>query len=443
MDADPEATQIMSQLLLLVFLTAINAFFAGAEMAIVSVNKNKIKRLADEGNKKALLIQKQLTDSTKFLSTIQVAITFANFFSSASAASGIAEVFGLWLNDMKIPFSETLAMVVVTVILSFMTLVFGELVPKRIALQKAETFSLFSIQPIYFVSRALAPFIRFLSMSTNFILRIVGMKAENIEELVSEEEIKALLESGSEQGVFNDIEKEMIQSIFSFDDKTAKDVMVPRKDVFVININEPLKSYVDRLLESRYSKIPVYRDNIDNIIGVLQMKDFYLRAKETSFYDVKIEDILQQPYFVPESKNTDILFREIQKKKNNLAIIIDEYGGFSGIVTVEDLVEEVMGKINNEYEQEEPEIQMIDSITYLAEGSMLVDDLNRQLHLKLETGQYDTLSGLIIERLGYIPKENEPVEITADNVKLKVETMSNKAIAKVMITLPEEELKKE
>lgn len=435
LDPDPGATQIALQLLFLVFLTFVNAFFAGAEMAVVSVNKNKIRRLAENGNKKAILIQKLMEDSTKFLSTIQVVITFANFFSSASAASGISKILGGWMSKFNIPFSETIALVIVTLLLSFVTLVLGELVPKRIALQKAEAFSLWTVKPIYIISKVMAPFIKLLSLSTNFILRLVGMKTENIEERVSEEEIKALLESGSEQGVFNEIEKEMITSIFSFDDKIAKDVMVPRKAVYAIDIEEPLEDYVDELLSSRHSKIPVYKEDIDNIIGVLHMKDFILAAKENTFTGVKIEDIMQEPYFVPESKNTDELFRDLQTKKNHMAILIDEYGGFSGIVTVEDLVEEVMGEINNGYEEEEPEFVQVDEKTYVVDGQMLVDDLNDKLHLKLETENYDTMSGYMVEHLGYIPKDGTHPELKVDGVVLRVDQMEQKAIKKIKIML--------
>lgn len=435
LDPDPGATQIALQLLFLVFLTFVNAFFAGAEMAVVSVNKNKIRRLAENGNKKAVLIQKLMEDSTKFLSTIQVVITFANFFSSASAASGISKILGGWMSKFNIPFSETIALVIVTLLLSFVTLVLGELVPKRIALQKAEAFSLWTVKPIYIISKVMAPFIKLLSLSTNFILRLVGMKTENIEERVSEEEIKALLESGSEQGVFNEIEKEMITSIFSFDDKIAKDVMVPRKAVYAIDIEEQLEEYVDELLSSRHSKIPVYKEDIDNIIGVLHMKDFILAAKENTFTGVKIEEIMQEPYFVPESKNTDELFRDLQTKKNHMAILIDEYGGFSGIVTVEDLVEEVMGEINNGYEEEEPEFVQVDDKTYVVDGQMLVDDLNDKLHLKLETENYDTMSGYMVEHLGYIPKDGTHPELKVDGVVLRVDQMEQKAIKKLKIML--------
>ena len=248
MASDPGGNAIAMQLLLLVLLTLVNAFFAGAEMAIVSVNKNKIKMLAEKGNKKARLIEGLFDDSTKFLSTIQVAITFAGFFSSASAATGISQVLGGWMAQYGIPYSSTIAVVLVTIILSYCTLVFGELVPKRIALQKAEQFSLMCVQPILVISRVLSPFIKLLSLSTNGFLRLLGMKTENLEEEVSEEEIRSLVHSGRASGVFNDTQTEMIDSVFTFDDKTARDVMVPRQEVVMLDMDEPIRPQLKELL---------------------------------------------------------------------------------------------------------------------------------------------------------------------------------------------------
>lgn len=435
LDPDPGATQIMLQLLLLVVLTLINAYFAGAEMAVVSVNKNKIRRLSEDGNKKAAMVETLFQDSTRFLSTIQVAITLANFFSSASAASGISLALGGWMYRMGIPYSETIAMVLVTVILSFLTLIFGELVPKRIALQKAEAFSMWTVKPIYLISRMMSPFIRLLSVSTNLVLRIAGMKTGNLEEKITEEEIKGLLQSGREQGVFNEIEQDMITSVFSFDDKTAREIMVPRKDVFAVDIDDPLEDYLDEMLNSRYSRIPVYQEEIDNIIGVLNMKDFVIEAKKKSFEDVNIRELMQKPYFVPESKNADSLFRELQSKKNHIAVLIDEYGGFSGIVTVEDLVEEVMGDINNEYDKEEPELIQISESSYIVDGGILVDELNEKLNLKIESENSDTLSGYLIEQLGYIPDDEEYPEFQEGEVTFKVKEMNHKAIHRIVLAL--------
>lgn len=439
MDAgDPDGNSILFQLLFLAFLTLVNAFFAGAEMAVVSVNKNRIKVLADEGSKRAALLQTLFEDSTKFLSTIQVAITLAGFFSSASAATGISQVLGGWIAQFGIPYSNTIAIVVVTIILSYFTLVFGELVPKRIALQKAEAFSLFVVQPIYIISKILSPFIKLLSLSTNGFLHLIGMKTENLEEAVSEEEIKKMLETGSENGVFNEIEKEMINSIFSFDDKTAKDVMVPRREVFAIDIEEPLEKILDEILETRHSRIPVYEEQIDNIIGILQVKDVMIEARKKSFGEVDIRALLKEAFFVPDGKSTDELFREMQKTKNRMAVLIDEYGGVSGILTVEDLVEEVMGEITDEHEEEVVELQKIGEKEYLLDGSILIEELNEKLNLKLETENYDTLSGYLIEELGYIPKDSGQCELDADGVHFKILEVKEKRIRKVWMKIPEQ-----
>lgn len=439
MDAgDPDGNSILFQLLFLAFLTLVNAFFAGAEMAVVSVNKNRIKVLADEGSKRAALLQTLFEDSTKFLSTIQVAITLAGFFSSASAATGISQVLGGWIAQFGIPYSNTIAVVVVTIILSYFTLVFGELVPKRISLQKAEAFSLFVVQPIYIISKILSPFIKLLSLSTNGFLHLIGMKTENLEEAVSEEEIKKMLETGSENGVFNEIEKEMINSIFSFDDKTAKDVMVPRREVFAIDIEEPLEKILDEILETRHSRIPVYEEQIDNIIGILQVKDVMIEARKKSFEEVDIRALLKEVFFVPDGKSTDELFREMQKTKNRMAVLIDEYGGVSGILTVEDLVEEVMGEITDEHEEEVVELQKIGEKEYLLDGSILIEELNEKLNLKLETENYDTLSGYLIEELGYIPKDSGQCELDADGVHFKILEVKEKRIRKVWMKIPEQ-----
>ena len=341
---DPQGSSIMVQLLLIVILTMINAYFAASEMAIVSVSKTKIHRLVEEGNKKAELVEKLLQEPTAFLSTIQVAITLAGFFNSASAATGISLRFATVLKQWQVPYGETIAIVVITILLSFVTLIFGELVPKRIALQNAEKFSMMCAKPIVVVSKIASPFIKILSWSTKFVLRLFGMHDENVEESLSREEIRSMVESGQENGVFNETETEMINSIFEFDDIQAEDVMTPRTEVFCIDINDPLDSYLDDLMEMHYTRIPVYEDTVDDIIGILHIKDFLIEAHKYhyDYTKVDIRKILRKPYFVLETKNIDELFKEMQKKRQHLAILVDEYGGFSGIATIEDLVEEIM-----------------------------------------------------------------------------------------------------
>ena len=430
---DPEPMSLVSQFILILVLTLLNAFFASAEMAIVSVNRNRIKMLADDGNKKASLLVDLLEEPNKFLSTIQVGITLAGFFSSASAATGISEVIGASLSQLGIPYAQSISLVVITIILSYFTLVFGELVPKRIALQKSEQMAMLSVRPIVFVFKFAKPFVKLLSLSTNVLLRVIGMSDTDLEEKVSREEIKSLVDAGEEYGVINQIEKEMINSIFDFDDKLAKEVMTPRTEVYMINSQLPLS--IEELLEENYSRIPVYEGDMDNIIGILYLKDFLHEAYQVGFENVDIKKLLHRPYFVPECKNIDQLFKELQKSKRHLAVLIDEYGGFSGIVTIEDLIEEVMGDINDEYDDDEPFIRKIDNDTYIVNGLISIKELNDKLHLNLdeETEDYDTLGGFLINQIDYIPSETEECMVEYENLVFKIECVKDKRIEMVKI----------
>ena len=430
---DPEPMSLVSQFILILVLTLLNAFFASAEMAIVSVNRNRIKMLADDGNKKASLLVDLLEEPNKFLSTIQVGITLAGFFSSASAATGISEVIGASLSQLGIPYAQSISLVVITLLLSYVTLVFGELVPKRIALQKSEQMAMLSVRPIVFVFKFAKPFVKLLSLSTNVLLRVIGMSDTDLEEKVSREEIKSLVDAGEEYGVINQIEKEMINSIFDFDDKLAKEVMTPRTEVYMINSQLPLS--IEELLEENYSRIPVYEGDIDNIIGVLYLKDFLHEAYQVGFENVNLKKLLHRPYFVPECKNIDQLFKELQKSKKHLAVLIDEYGGFSGIVTIEDLIEEVMGDINDEYDEDEPFIRKIDNDTYIVNGLISIKELNDKLQLNLdeETEDYDTLGGFLINQIDYIPSETEECMVEYENLLFKVQCVKDKRIETVKI----------
>ena len=430
---DPEPMSLVSQFILILVLTLLNAFFASAEMAIVSVNRNRIKMLADDGDKKASLLADLLEEPNKFLSTIQVGITLAGFFSSASAATGISEVIGASLSQLGIPYAQSISLVVITIILSYFTLVFGELVPKRIALQKSEQMAMLSVRPIVFVSKFAKPFVKLLSLSTNLLLRVIGMSDTDLEEKVSREEIKSLVDAGEEYGVINQIEKEMINSIFDFDDKLAKEVMTPRTEVYMINSKLPLS--IEELLEENYSRIPVYEGDMDNIIGILYLKDFLHEAYQVGFENVDIKKLLHRHYFVPECKNIDQLFKELQKSKNHLAVLIDEYGGFSGIVTIEDLIEEVMGDINDEYDDDDPVIRKIDNDTYIVNGLISIKELNDKLQLNLdeETEDYDTLGGFLINQIDYIPSETEECMVEYENLLFKVQCVKDKRIETVKI----------
>lgn len=437
MDSSFKANSLIFQFILILILTLINAFFSASEMAIVSLNKNKIKVLAEEGNKNAILIERLLQEPTKFLSTVQVGITLASFFSSASAATGISNVFGNSLETLNIPYAHEISLIVVTIILSYITLVFGELLPKRLALQNSQKIAMYAVKPIILISKITIPFVKLLSISTNFLIRLFNVNSKNLEEKVSKEEIKSLVDVGQEHGVINETEKDMINSIFEFDDKLAKEVMTPRTNVYMINIDDCANTYLNSLLNEKYSRIPIFQENIDNIIGILYMKDFLCEAYKVGFDNVNLRNILHTPYFVPEMKNIDELFKELQISRKHMAILIDEYGGFSGIVTIEDLIEEVMGDIGDEFDDEEILLKNISKNTFLASGLISINELNEKLHINLdsESDDYDTLGGFIIKLIGYIPKKDDDCIVNYKNIIFKIKEVNKKRIVKVEITI--------
>ncbi|MHC1685511.1 MAG: hemolysin family protein [Clostridiaceae bacterium] len=428
---------LFPDILIIIVLVIINAFFAMSEIAIVSLNKNKLNMLIDNGNKKAILLKKLLDEPSKLLATIQVGITLAGFFASASAATGMSEVFGAFLQSINVPYSKQIALVVITIVISFITLLFGELVPKRIGLQISEKVAMFSVKPIMFVAKVSLPFVKFLSYTTNFIIKLVGFSAEDLEEKVSREELKSLIEVSQEHGVINATEKEMIEGIFDFDDTIAKEVMTPRINVFTIDINFPNSKIVDDILEEQYSRIPVYEGDIDNIVGIIYLKDLFIEYKKHGTDDINIKKILRKPYFVPETKNTDELFRELQDTNNHMAILIDEYGGFSGIVTIEDLIEEVMGNIFDEYDDVEVYIKNIDKNTYIVDGLLSIDDVNEYFDIELESDISDTIGGFVITLLGRIPQSGEEVTVKYGNLNFKVEEVNERRIEKLRIIISE------
>lgn len=432
-DAEPDAGQILMQLIILILLTLVNSFFACAEMAMVSVNKNKIRKYADEGRKSAKLVLQFLDEPTKFLSTIQVAITLAGFFSSAAAATGLSEPVGELLDKYNIAYGKQLSLILVTLVLSYFTLVFGELVPKRIALQKPEAISMFCVKPVRMVARIASPFIKLLTFSTNLLTKPFGLTEGNTEEMLSREEIKSLVKEGQVHGVLNKKEKEMINSIMEFDDKSAKEIMTPRINVFAIDINESKEEYMPELLNTKFSRIPVYEEDIDNIIGILFLKDFLKQAINKGFDHVDLRAILRKPYLVPESKVARDLFRELQLTKKQIAVLIDEYGGFSGIVTMEDLVEEIMGDIEDEYDQDGEKIKKLDENTYLIDGMVTIDELNNRLDLDLYSENYDTISGYLIEEIGSIPQERDDRVIEIENLVFRLVSVKHKRIDKVKL----------
>ena len=348
-----EHTNAITQIIIILILTTINALFAAAELAIVSSKNTKIKILAEKGNKNAILFQKLLKEPTKFLSSIQVAITFAGFLSSASAATSLSTYMTDFLNMLKIPYAAQTSVIIITILLSIFILLFGELIPKRIVMVNPEKIALALIPMVNFIYIIFRPIVVILSFTTNLILKLLGISRTLTEQQVSEEEIKANIYMGTKQGLLEDEDSKMIMSIFDFDDEIVSKIMVPRNETYMININDLDKETLKETVSVGYSRIPVYEDREDNVIGMLYIKDLLKYSLEDMEFPLeKVREILRKPFIVPESKKINKLLKEMQKTKKHIAIVTDEFGGVIGIATIEDIIEEIVGDINDEYDDE-------------------------------------------------------------------------------------------
>ena len=424
----------MYQLIILFVLILLNAYFAATEIAYISLNDAKISKLVKEGDKKATQIQKMLKNPSKFLATIQIGITFAGFLSSAFASDAFADDLAPILYNifpaLSLEVWNGISIVIITIILSFFTLVLGELVPKRLAMKYYEKIAFGTIGVIKTISIVTSPFVKLLTSSTNMVSKIFGVGEEE-EEIVTEEEIKMMIDEGEEKGTIEQEEKLLLNNVFEFNDIIVSEVMTPRIDMYAIDVNSNLNELLDELDEFKYSRIPVYEETIDNIKGVLFIKDILkiLKNKEKA----KIKDIMKEAYFVPESKEIDELFREMQKNKQQMAIVIDEYGGTAGLITMEDIIEELVGNIFDEYDDEEMDFQKIDENTYILSGSSTMYDLRKLFDVEIPEGDYETLSGYLLEKLGRIPEENEETIIEDEKLPYKIEEFEDKRIKYVKV----------
>ena len=424
---------MLSQLIILAILILLNAYFAASEIAFISLNDTKIEKMAKDGNKKAKQIQSMLESPSKFLATIQIGITLAGFLSSAFASDAFAEKLAPMLFDIM-PFLslniwKSISIIIITIILSFFTLVFGELVPKRLAMKHYEKISFATIGVIKTISTITLPFVKLLTFVTNAISKIFGV-GENDEEEVTEEEIKMMVDQGKEKGTIKEEEKELIDNVFEFNDITVSEIMRHRKDIFAVDINISNEELAQELEEAqyRYSRIPVYDETIDEIKGILYVKDVLKNIKNKN---VKVKDLVKDAYFVSQNRLINEVFKELQKNKMQIAIILDEYGGTAGIITMEDILEELVGDIYDEYDNEEKEFEQIDENTYILAGSMPIYDVNKRLDAKIPEGDYDTISGYLQEELGRIPEDEEKPIIETKTVTYKIEQYEDKRIIKI------------
>lgn len=431
---------MIGSIFLLVILILLNAVFASAEIAVLSMNEAKLKLLTEQGNKKAIKLTRQ---PARFLATIQVAITLAGFLSSAFAADYFAEPLVSMLLQAGIPVPvkvlNSLSVIVITILLSYFSLVFGELVPKRIAMKKAESLALSLAGILYTVSRVTAPLVSLLTVSTNGVLKLLGINPEATEEQVTEEEIRMMLSEGSQQGTIAKDETEIIQNVFDFDDTSAEQICTHRIDVLSLNYEDSLNTWEELIFNSRHTYYPVYGKNTDNIVGILNTRDYFRTSIKTK--ESILKNALETPWFVPENRKANVLFQEMKKSRHYFAVLIDEYGGMSGIITLHDLMEALVGDL---YEEEDdlqrPEILKTDENTWNILGSASLDDVAKALDIKLPVERYDTYNGYVCDIIGRIPASGENFACEADGLMIQVHTIVNHCIGESTVQVIQKEL---
>ena len=433
-------------ILLQIILIALNAIFACAEIAVLSISETKLEQLVEKGSKRAKRLYRLTRDSAKFLATIQVAITLSGFLGSAFAADNFSEPLVNWLVSLGVPESykgtlDALSVVVITLILSYFTLVFGELVPKRLAMKKSESIALAISGIVSFISVVFKPVVWFLSISTNVVLRICGVDPKEDEEDVSEDSIRMMVDAGSEKGTIDTQEKEFIQNVFEFNDITAGDVAIHRTDVSILNLEDDDSAWAEEIHNTRHTKYPVADGSTDNIVGILNAKD-YFRLEDRSRENV-MREAVTEPYFVPESLKADVLFKNMKATRNSMAVVLDEYGGMEGIVTLFDLVEQLVGELESEPEESNadvPCIEKLDEYTWRLHGNVQLSDFTEETGVELNAEDTDTITGLAFGAMGYIPEDgNEEIEVELDSVVIKITSVVSHLVEEATVTLKKEE----
>lgn len=430
---------------ILIMLILLNAFFASSEIALISLNDNKIKLMSREGNKTAKILENLLSEPSKFLATIQIGITLAGFLASAFASESFAERLVIVLEPLNLPVSENLlkniCVVLITIILSYFTLVFGELVPKRIAMRKHEAIAMFVARPLTVLLKLTFPFVKFLTFSTNICVRIFGINPNDKDESVTEEEIRMMVDVGEEAGTIHESEKLMINNIFEFNNKLVSDSMTHRIDMEVLALNATLSEILLFIREKKYSRIPVYDTSIDNIVGILYSKDILKKINDEGYVEnFDLQEALRKPYYVPFSKRIDELFGEFQKSKIHIAIVVDEYGGTAGLVSLEDLLEEIVGNIFDEDDEIEFGIKKISENIYIVNGMTELKEVSDIIGIKLPIEEYETLSGFLIGELGFIPKKNERNVVNYKDYEFMVLEADSKKIMRVKVVKTDEKI---
>ena len=419
---------LSSQIIIIVILLLINAFFAASEMAIISANPLKLDMLIANGNKKAKRVKKLQENETKLLSTIQVGITLAGFFSSATAASSLSEIIA-----SKIGIPAEVSLILITLILSYFTLVFGELFPKRIALLAPEKVAMAFALPITIIKTLFKPIVFILSVSSDLLVKLFGIKPKE-EEKVTEDEITQMINNGVDDGTINSNEQELIERVFAFDNLYVKDIMTPRINVFMLDINTPINKFKRAIKDEQYTRVPIYEDDKDNIIGILNLKDVFLFLN-ASYTTLDIKNILREAIFVSESMKCKTLLKELKETKSQCAIVIDKNGSVSGYVTLEDIIEEITGNIYDEHDEIISYFEKVNDNEFIVDACVSILDINKELDLKIDHNneQYTTVAGYITYHNEILPKEGE--EFVINHLKFNILKVDNNRIKKVKITL--------
>lgn len=440
-----EINTLIWQIFMQIVLIAANAVFACAEIAVVSMNDTKIEKMAAEKNKKAMKLQWLTSQPSRFLSTIQIAITLSGFLGSAFAADNFADYFIALAQNIgldayvSVAVIRKVSVVIITLILSYVTLIFGELVPKRVAMKKTETIALGLAGLLTFVAKLFAPIVWLLTASTSGVLRLIGIDPNEEDDEVTEEEIRMMVDAGSEKGTIDYDEKEFIQNVFEFDDTDVGEICTHRKEVEILWDEDDMTEWENTINNSRHSKYPICKDNADNVIGILDVKD-YFRTKDKSRENV-MKTCVEEPQFVLETTKADVMFEKMKKSRNYFAVVLDEYGGMCGIVTLNDLVQQIMGELVDEDEENHYEdIERMDDLTWRILGEASIKDVCEELGVSISDDEYDTFGGFIFGCLGSIPDDGSKFEIEANGMRISVTDVQDHCVVAAFVTLlPNEE----
>ena len=427
---------MISRIIFIFVVILVNAFFTAVEIAVISLNDAKIRIDAEEGDKRAKLLRRFLDNPGRFLATLQVGMTLTAFLASAFAAVGIAgplTVYFVRKYGFDAEITSNVATVFVTVVLAFISIIISEIVPKRIALKYSEGLAKFSVRPLLFMARVSHPFVSLLDITSNAVLRLIGVGTETAKESASEEEIRMMADIAEESGAIQPQEKEMIENVFEFNNKNADEIMVHRKDIIALEINTPSDEVRALILDSGVTRIPVYRETIDDVLGILNVRDYLVAALGGK--ELVVADLMRKPLYVPETIHADQLFRQMQKKKRSIAIVLDEHGGTSGIVTVEDLLEEIVGELYDEHDPDSQpvEIQKISDTEFRMPGEIDIDKVSEVLEIKIDEGDFNTIGGFVFEKLESVPSEGTLLELPEAGLEFKVEKMDGHRIESVFV----------